>query len=629
MPARLNKASSETSGMERIVAADIPFSKICAHSYLQRQLIAYLGNKRKLLPFFARVFAEIADQRETPRFLDPFAGSGSVARLAKLMGFEVAANDWEPYSHVLNTAFVSLDRAELDRLFADRGGINAVLTELNPLHPLRQSGAGSGAAVDDAVGSGARDGAGGYICRHYAPASTAEGDYHLERLFYTQENAVFIDRVRDQIEQWYPAVDVHGQSPEAREKALLVALLLVEASTHANTSGVFKAYHKGFGGHGRDALTRILAPMELEFPVLVDGVAPAQSFMRDAAEFLRGHSGDIIYLDPPYNTHQYGSNYFMLNTIARWDKPPVPDARDEQGRLLAKAGIRRDWTNTRSAYCSPQHATSAFAELLNAADGRHIVLSYNTEGVVPLGELVELLESHGRVQLHAQDYVKYRGGKQSLHRRTRNTEFLLLVTRDERPRPADRVAVSSFVQRRRVEALLAEPHHPDRVDERFVLGVDVRRRPAGRSEVAAPDLALRLEDGHRLALEEPGLEGLSQAQVQDLEARLEYTACRSRHEEVEVLAKVLRTEELSPRARRRMVASLLKALRKFAYRKYEGLFHSSVRELEAATEAWPELFPGLTEGLAALRELVRKRNGGGSGTGEEERAGRDRGSTAS
>ena len=577
--------------MERIVAADIPFSKICAHPYLHRQLIAYLGNKRRLLPFFARVFAELADGLATPRFLDPFAGSGSVARLAKLMDFEVAANDWESYSHVLNSAFVDLDRVELDRLFRDRGGINAVLSGLNSLHPLGHPGKHLPGRPLDGM-----DGDDGYIRRHYAPASTAEGDYRVERLFYTRENAVFIDRVRDQIEAWYPSVDVHGQSPEAREKALLVALLLVEASTHANTSGVFKAYHKGFGGHGRDALTRILAPMELEFPVLVDGAVPAQSFMRDAAKFLRGRTGDIIYLDPPYNTHQYGSNYFMLNTIARWDKPTVPDGRDEQGRLLAKAGIRSDWTDTRSEYCYPRRAARAFAELLNAADGRHIVLSYNTEGVVPLDELVELLESHGRVQLHAQDYVKYRGGKQSLHRSTRNTEFLLVVSRDERPRPSDRVAVSSFLRRRRVEALLAEPHHPGRVAERFVLG-------------AVPELALRLEDGHRLALGESDLERLSQAQLQDLEARLEYTACRSRHEEVEVLASVLRIEELSPRARRRIVASLLKALRKFAYRKYEDLFHSAVRDLEAAGEARPELFPGLADGLASLCELVRRRNG--------------------
>ena len=30
---------------------------------------------------------------------------------------------------------------------------------------------------------------------------------------------------------------------------------------------------------------------------------------------------DIAYLDPPYNQHPYGSNYFMLNLIASYKKP--------------------------------------------------------------------------------------------------------------------------------------------------------------------------------------------------------------------------------------------------------------------------------------------------------------------
>jgi adenine-specific DNA-methyltransferase len=35
--------------------------------------------------------------------------------------------------------------------------------------------------------------------------------------------------------------------------------LLYGAATHVNTSGVFKACHKGFGGHGRDAQVRLQA----------------------------------------------------------------------------------------------------------------------------------------------------------------------------------------------------------------------------------------------------------------------------------------------------------------------------------------------------------------------------------
>ena len=76
-------------------------------------------------------------------------------------------------------------------------------------------------------------------------------------------------------------------------------------------------------------------------------------------EFLAGRSADICYLDPPYAVHQYGSNYFMLNTIARWDRPPVSEERGPDGRLRQKAGIRADWKRTRSAFCYRDTAAAA------------------------------------------------------------------------------------------------------------------------------------------------------------------------------------------------------------------------------------------------------------------------------
>ncbi len=445
------------------------------HPYLKRQLIAYLGNKRRLLPFFGRVFAELsspAAHGSRPRFVDPFAGSGAVSRLARLMGFHVAANDWELYSYILNAAFLGIDRRDLPTLFQRHGGVTSLLAELNALYDR-----------DDALPSP-------YISAHYAPASTESADYRWERLFYTRENALFIDRVRQRIEDLYPEIDADGLAaatgPEgctaglhsaggeshdpvrAAEKTLLIALLLVEAATHANTSGVFKAYHRGFGGHSRDALGRILGRMELEMPELVDGAAGRATVRAmDASDFLARHSGDIIYLDPPYNSHQYGSNYFMLNTIARWDRPPVPDVRGPDGRLAEKAGIRPDWRRTRSDFCYRAHALKAFEALLDRADGRHLVLSYNTEGIVPLEALLDLLEGHGRVRMFGRDYVKYRGGKQSLHRHTRNTEFLVVVTRHERSHPRDRQEVQRFLRRRRLEALLDRPHNPARLAEVF------------------------------------------------------------------------------------------------------------------------------------------------------------------
>src|SRR5271157_1973393 len=94
------------------------------HPYLSSQLIAYIGNKRALLRFLHGVFTLAAGHADAPVFLDPFAGSGAVSRLARMMGFSVAANDWEPYSHVINSCHIGLSPSDAGELFGQLGGLH-------------------------------------------------------------------------------------------------------------------------------------------------------------------------------------------------------------------------------------------------------------------------------------------------------------------------------------------------------------------------------------------------------------------------------------------------------------------------------------------------------------------------
>jgi adenine-specific DNA-methyltransferase len=221
------------------------------HPYLKTQLIPYIGNKRSLQGRLAQVFRRIAGGTPSPGqpFLDPFAGSGAVSRLARFLGFRVIAGDWEFYAYVLNFAHLCVGRSEGAGLFAASGGMQGVIEDLNRLPAPAESDL--------------------YIAQHYAPANTESADYRVERLFYTRENALRIDAIRARIESLYPGFELQGD--RKKEKFLLLAALLYQSATHTNTSGVFKACHKGFGGHSRDALSRILAPIRLQAPELVDG----------------------------------------------------------------------------------------------------------------------------------------------------------------------------------------------------------------------------------------------------------------------------------------------------------------------------------------------------------------------
>jgi adenine-specific DNA-methyltransferase len=536
-------------------------------SYLSSQLIAYIGNKRRLRGFLEEVFSELEDRSCAGghlRFGDVFAGSGSVSRLAKSMGFGVGTNDWELYSWILNKTHIELSPEILTGLFADEDGIDDRLDYLNSLYGAESVEAGEA-----------------YISRYYAPEKTASADYRYERLFYTRENAVFIDNVRNTVESWYPGWDLSER--DSLKKAALIAPLLYQAATHANTNGVFKACHKGFGGHGSDALSRIMAEMKLQKPVLIENLPGRDYFVgrMDAVDFCCGQSFDICYLDPPYNQHQYGSNYFMLNTIALWDKLEVSGERKPDGSLSVKAGIRPDWINTRSGFCYRKTAPRELRTLIENVDSQYIVLSYNTEGIIPFDELFEILSSFGRTEIFCRDYVIYRGGKQSIGRSNRNVEFQLVLSRNEMPKASDKKRIDRILLARSIVSLMNESFTPERILKKF-------SETEGRIDIGMKGQGpyLQMEGGYKFS-EVPGLsefEKLSEVELKSLRSSLELCRCVNKEEEARVLMSLIKksgVQNKNDASYTKYWNELLRTLRKFAFKKYRDEFNYIYEDMKA------------------------------------------------
>ena len=372
--------------------------------YVEKHLIAYLGNKRKLLPLILEGIKNTShDIKSNSKFLDLFAGTGVVSRMAKSLGFEVHCNDWEEYSYQINRAFVGLDASILKTGFAELGGIDTVLEYLN--------------MIDDA----AREDR--YISEYYCPADDNNPDILNERMFYSHANGLRIDGIRAQIAKW----EKQGVITED-ENSLLLALLLYEASTRANTSGVFKGFHCGFGGTHGDALSRILKTLQLVKPVLLPG--KGYVYNEDAlklSEQLQNTRFGIVYMDPPYNQHQYGSNYHLLNTIARNDKPDINKNIMVDGKKTNKSAIRSDWTKTKSTFCYKSSAEADFKKLIDNINAEHLMISYSTDGIIPFDNILDILSTKGKMNIVSSEYTKYRGGKQALTTKVKNVEFVILV----------------------------------------------------------------------------------------------------------------------------------------------------------------------------------------------------------
>lgn len=552
--------------------------------YLTKQLIAYIGNKRSLLGFLGTVFSHLENKGGNTIFMDPFAGSGAVARLAKNRGYSVLANDWEPYSKIVNSCYIGVNQRELKGLFSQYRGVEKVFQEINHLDGIPQDP---------------------YISQHYAPKNTEEADYMTERLFYTRENALFIDRARSWIEEQYTGWDLDEKL--LKEKYILLASLLYEVSTHANTSGVFKACHKGFGGHGKDALSRIMAPMEMEIPHLIDSSGSFVIESMDAASFSAQYSAHMSYLDPPYNSHQYGSNYFMLNTVALWDKPPVSRDRKEDGRFVEKAGIRKDWIQTRSPFCYRKDAPFAFSRLLDSIDSRYIMLSYNTEGIIPFEELYDTMENQGKTELFCRDYILYRGGKQSLGRQNYNMELLLVLDRKERPGRGDRQMVQRFLMERKLITLLKRSFNPVRLKENFSwkdLKINLNPGKRGGFFLETVDFYVFKE------IPDPEiLDSFTNGELEALFVSLEESLCADNREEAHVLIDLMRGCESGVK-RNRYGKRLLQVLRKFAFKKYRDLFEETSAELERLVREEKETFANLAAGLKEIKNIAFMRFNG-------------------
>ncbi len=590
--------------------------ELLASPYLTRQLIAYIGNKRKLLPLLLRIFRRLEERGPLRSILDPFSGSGAVSRLGRGIGCSVYAGDVEEYARVLGSAYLTNTPEEVEALFDDYGGLSVLLDHFNRLDGEPQNA---------------------YISRHYAPAATKGADYRSERLFYTRENALFIDRVREEIERLFPEARAAVSGECRRAKDLLLALLIYEAATHVNTSGVFKACHKGFGGHGRDALRRITEAMQLEYPHLIEGGCGCVAERAEAAHFLRRYSADLCYLDPPYTIHQYGSNYHLLNTIALWDKPPVNNAVNEAGELKEKAGIRRDWTDTRSPFCSRQSAPKALREVLEAADARWILLSYNSEGIIPFSELYELLSEYGAVEIETQDYTVYRGGRQSISRKTYNQEFQLLLTRGAEPGHDQHRRFERFLREQRLLALLREPFVPERLAAEFPaeegaphilylfpsevpssseVSEECSQGPQGPQGQGWPtDRLLRFSRGYSRA----DLAAYSTEALEECCRKLGRAACTDRREEFRVLFELLQAagkrgggERTGGRrdTLRKDERRIMAVLRKFAHRKYAEEFDAECRRLRKLMSKHPGVYAHIEKELPELEELARRRFSG-------------------
>ena len=364
-----------------------------SNPFFSSHLITYIGNKRRLAPFLYKGFSKIRDKIGKKKLvvLDGFVGSGAAARILKVFASELHVNDLEDYAETVNRAYLA-NKSDID--------IKELEKHINWLNENKLK------TKSKKIG---------FIEKNYAP----KNDKNIkdgERVFYTTTNAKIIDNVRRLI----------NDIPE-QYRHFCLASLIVKASVHNNTSGVFKGFHKmngvgHFGGQGENALTRIKREISLDTPIFSDFECPVFVHKRDVNELVKDNSlpvFDLVYYDPPYNQHPYGSNYFMLNIINEGK------AREIQNGV---SGIAKEWN--KSAYNKKKLAEEAMDKLLADTRAKFIAISYNDEGIIPTENFKNILSRYGKWELMEQDYNTYRGSRNLRGRDIKVKEHLWILEKN-------------------------------------------------------------------------------------------------------------------------------------------------------------------------------------------------------
>lgn len=319
----------------------------------------FIGGKSNLLPDIQNTITRSTVNVRT--VIDIFSGSGVVSSYLKQNNYNVIGNDMMYFSYVLSRGNTALNQFP----FFGNLGIGNPIEYLNNLTIENTD-----IALADC-----------YIYQHYSPHDDCN------RMYFQNENAIRIDIIRITIEEWKKNNLINDD-----EYYYLLAALLAAVPYVSNIAGVYGAYLKHW-----DARTynRLL----LRAPDLIHNGGTAVFYNQNCDALLPNIAGDLLYADPPYNSRQYLPNYHVLETIARYDNPVIHGV----------TGMR-DYRQQKSEFCMVGSVESAFRRMIEAANVRYVLISYNNEGLLSTERLSAICQEYAvnhSFYLQEIDYRRY------------------------------------------------------------------------------------------------------------------------------------------------------------------------------------------------------------------------------
>ena len=343
--------------------------------------VKYIGSKFNLLePIMniVKMYVPLAPGRR-PTMIDAFTGTTRVAQAFRQEGWDTQTSDLSWASECYAQTFLQMN---------DNSHLEPAINALNKVAPKS-----------------------GWLTKYYCDARTPEGN--IVRV-WQPHNGRKADAIRD-------SIDKQANKLTPQEKSTLVSSLIFGLDKVDNTVGIQQAYLKTW-------CKRSYNDLKLSLPKVVTMNKPPKSkhYVGDSLT-IKYDPADLAYIDPPYSSHTYFSYYHIWDSIVRWDKP---DVGLKTNRRIDRVTASDEYDDSMaSPWNSKNHALEAFKQLFTRLPAKYLLVSYSSDSLVPIQELIDLSRKFGKIVVQEIDYrrnIMSQIGNGEIGEK-RNKEYLILI----------------------------------------------------------------------------------------------------------------------------------------------------------------------------------------------------------
>lgn len=336
----------------------------------------YLGSKYKLLDFIDETIKNNCGEYNS--VFDVFGGTGVVSNYFSEKGKKIYINDILKSNYCIYRAFLGNEKFSENK-------IKKIIDEYNKISDLEEN----------------------YFSKNY------------KNTYFSENDCKKIGYIREDINKKFENKEINE-----REKYILIASLLYSMDKIANTVGHYDAYRK------KQKLDDCFEMYNLD--INKNQTIKNEIYNMDSNELAKKIKADIIYIDPPYNSRQYGDAYHLLENVAEWKKTKVYGVAKKMDRSKIK-----------SNYCTNK-ASNAFKDLIKNCNCKYIIVSYNNMGQkgnsrsqakISDTEILEILNQKGKVKVFEQDFNFFTTGKTHIDNHKERL-FLCEVCEQENEEPS-------------------------------------------------------------------------------------------------------------------------------------------------------------------------------------------------